>query len=182
MDKKNKCSEKTKRKIASALCELMDTVPFEKITVSDITTKCNIHRQTFYYHFDGMEEMIAWAFFQKTREACDAITDSRTLLETDECNIQIMNRYANIIKKASKAEEMMFLYTTIQKCASMFLSEYLRKKARFNHVENFDYLMDTWAYAVAARIMEEARKDKPDFAAITEKNYKKIIDAFLSIK
>ena len=175
-------ANKTKKAIVDSYLDLINDDNYEKVSVTDLVEKCSISRQTFYYHFDGMEEMIAWAFFQKTREACDAITDSRTLLETDECNIQIMNRYANIIKKASKAEEMMFLYTTIQKCASIFLSEYLRKKARFNHVENFDYLMDTWAYAVAARIMEEARKDKPDFAAITEKNYKKIIDAFLSIK
>lgn len=60
MDKNNKCSEKTKRKIASALCELMVTVPFEKITVSDITTKCNIHRQTFYYHFQDRYELLDW--------------------------------------------------------------------------------------------------------------------------
>ena len=31
------CSEITKRKIAAALKELMQTTPFEKITVSDIS-------------------------------------------------------------------------------------------------------------------------------------------------
>ena len=45
------CSEITKRKIAAALKELMQTTPFEKITVSDISNKCEMHRQTFYYHF-----------------------------------------------------------------------------------------------------------------------------------
>ena len=42
------CSEITKRKIAAALKELMQTTPFEKITVSDISNKCEMHRQTFF--------------------------------------------------------------------------------------------------------------------------------------
>ncbi|MGN0531461.1 MAG: TetR family transcriptional regulator [Eubacterium sp.] len=175
-------ANKTKKAIVNSYLDLINDDNYEKVSVTDLVEKCNISRQTFYYHFDRMEEMIAWAFFQKTKEACDAITDKRSLLEANEPNIQAMNRYANIIKKATKADEIMFLYTTIQKCASAFLSDYLRKKARFSHVENFDCLMDTWAYAVSARIIEEARKDNPDFAAITEKNYKKIIDAFMSIK
>ena len=56
------CAIKTKKKLAGALKELMKTSTFDKITVSDITEKCNVHRQTFYYHFQDRYELLDWIF------------------------------------------------------------------------------------------------------------------------
>lgn len=60
MDKNSACAIKTKTKMAVALKELMGEMPFEKITVSDITEQCRIHRQTFYYHFQDRYELLNW--------------------------------------------------------------------------------------------------------------------------
>lgn len=60
MNENLSCSEITKRKIAYALKELMQVMPFEKITISNITEKCDIHRQTFYYHFQDRYELLDW--------------------------------------------------------------------------------------------------------------------------
>lgn len=59
------CSEATKLKIGLALKELMKTTQFEKITVSDITDKCNIHRQTFYYHFQDRYDLLDWLLYNE---------------------------------------------------------------------------------------------------------------------
>ena len=56
------CAIKTKKKLAGALKELMKTTTFDKITVSDITEKCDVHRQTFYYHFQDRYELLDWVF------------------------------------------------------------------------------------------------------------------------
>ena len=37
--------------LETALKDIMRQTPFEKITVSDITNRCQLNRQTFYYHF-----------------------------------------------------------------------------------------------------------------------------------
>lgn len=60
MRDKNKlsCSEATKLNIAEALKTLMKTRSFDKISVSDITSQCCIHRQTFYYHFADKNELL----------------------------------------------------------------------------------------------------------------------------
>lgn len=59
------CSELTKRKIAASLKELMESTPFEKLTVSDITNHCDIHRQTFYYHFQDRYELLDWLLYNE---------------------------------------------------------------------------------------------------------------------
>ena len=60
MSGKNKlaCSKETERNIADALKDLMLSKSFEKISVSDITDCCGIHRQTFYYHFADKYELL----------------------------------------------------------------------------------------------------------------------------
>ena len=52
----------TKRALASALKELMESTPFAKITVSDICAKCNMNRKSFYYHFKDKFDLVNWIY------------------------------------------------------------------------------------------------------------------------
>ncbi|MCR5544371.1 MAG: dihydroxyacetone kinase transcriptional activator DhaS [Eubacterium sp.] len=55
-------SEITKRAIADSLKELTKTKPFDKISVKDISEKCGINRQTFYYHFIDKFDLLEWIY------------------------------------------------------------------------------------------------------------------------
>ena len=50
----------TKFAIAFAFKELLLEKSIDKITINDITEKCGINRQTFYYHFHDIYELIEW--------------------------------------------------------------------------------------------------------------------------
>lgn len=45
-------------KIADGLLELMNEMPFEKITVSDIVREAGVGRASFYRHFDSKEAVV----------------------------------------------------------------------------------------------------------------------------
>ena len=47
----------TKMAIAFAFKELLLEKPLNKITVNDIAEKCEMNRQTFYYHFHDTLEL-----------------------------------------------------------------------------------------------------------------------------
>ncbi len=55
----------TKLTIANVFKELMTKKPFEKITISDITSACGLNRQTFYYHFRDKYELLNWIFYNE---------------------------------------------------------------------------------------------------------------------
>lgn len=55
----------TKRAIATGLKELVDEKPFNKISIRDITEKCGLNRQTFYYHFQDKYELVNWIYYQE---------------------------------------------------------------------------------------------------------------------
>ena len=54
----NRQVQRTKGWIFEALMLLMDEKPYGKITVSDITEKAGIARQTFYRNYSGKDEVI----------------------------------------------------------------------------------------------------------------------------
>ena len=61
--------------LETALKEIMRQTPFEKITVSDITNRCQLNRQTFYYHFADKYALLGQIYKQ---EIFDPFTDGLT--------------------------------------------------------------------------------------------------------
>lgn len=70
MPKNNKlgCSYSTQLKLAASLKQLMETQSFDKLSVSDITNNCSLHRQTFYYHFEDKYELLDWMVYKELVE------------------------------------------------------------------------------------------------------------------
>ena len=55
-------SDLTKQALIASFKKLLETEPFDKITISDITNDCGLSRQTFYYHFRDIFDMIRWIY------------------------------------------------------------------------------------------------------------------------
>lgn len=62
MEKKSSTSEQTRQALADALKELMAQKPIDKITIHDLTDRCGIRRQNFYYHFEDVYDLMRWMF------------------------------------------------------------------------------------------------------------------------
>ena len=50
----------TKQKIARALRQLMSERPLSKITVQDLMERAQMKRQSFYYHFQDIYDVLGW--------------------------------------------------------------------------------------------------------------------------
>lgn len=62
----------TKQQLANALKNIMCEKSLEKITIKDLVNYCGVNRQTFYYHFKDIYDLLEWIY--KT-EAIDSIKD-----------------------------------------------------------------------------------------------------------
>lgn len=54
--------DSTKELLASCFKELMQKMPFDKITIKMITNKAGLIRPTFYKHFQDKYELVEWIF------------------------------------------------------------------------------------------------------------------------
>ena len=71
-------SNQTKRLLAQSLMDLMMTTPLEKISVNDIVDHAGVGRNTFYYHFEDIPDLIQWVLYQEMEivlEECIAKKD-----------------------------------------------------------------------------------------------------------
>ena len=62
---------KTKWKLAEALKKLMKEKSLHKITIQDIVEESGLTRQSFYYHFHDICEIIEWICKNTLLEKCD---------------------------------------------------------------------------------------------------------------
>ncbi len=62
-------SNLTCKGLAAAAVSLLEERPLDKITVKDITDRCGLTRNTFYYHFQDIYDLLGYIF----REEADAI-------------------------------------------------------------------------------------------------------------
>ncbi len=57
----------TKQAMYHALKKLITTKSINKITIKDITDTCGLNRQTFYYHFKDIYDLLEWSFQDEFR-------------------------------------------------------------------------------------------------------------------
>lgn len=55
-------SQITKKALSASLKKLLSQKPLDKITVIDIVEDCEVNRQTFYYHFQDIYDLVEWMF------------------------------------------------------------------------------------------------------------------------
>lgn len=55
-------TSQTKMQLANSLKEIMKKVPFHNITVRNVADDCKVNRQTFYYHFKDMYDLLEWIY------------------------------------------------------------------------------------------------------------------------
>jgi probable dihydroxyacetone kinase regulator len=68
-------SQTTKKALAMSFKKLLEKKSLDSITVVDITEDCEVNRQTFYYHFRDIYDLIDWIY---TCEASKALGGKKT--------------------------------------------------------------------------------------------------------
>lgn len=106
-------SQTTKKALAASLKKLLDEKPLDKITVVDIVEDCEVNRQTFYYHFQDIYDLVEWIY---TNEATKALDGKKTYDTWQQGFLQIF-KYA--------LSNRSFVMNTYHSVSREFLENYL---------------------------------------------------------
>ncbi|MCI8326468.1 MAG: TetR family transcriptional regulator, partial [Lachnospiraceae bacterium] len=90
---------KTKEKIAAAVKDLMRQKSIRKITVQDIMDETGMKRQSFYYHFQDIYDVLEWICSRELIYKVDVGTTFEEwlmdLMETIEADRSFYRKLAN---------------------------------------------------------------------------------------
>ena len=61
----------TSKAIEESFIRLLNERPLDKITIKDIVDDCGISRNTFYYHFQDIYDLVEWSCLEDARKALE---------------------------------------------------------------------------------------------------------------
>ena len=101
----------TKEIIAKTFTELLDEKPMSKITVKDIVERCGVNRNTFYYHFKDIPDVVEFILKKKWDEILEHPQDRASILEC-------MEEMADLVRNNRKV--MLNVYRSVKKDTFLF--------------------------------------------------------------
>ena len=96
----------TKEIIIRTLFELLNEKPLVKITVKDIVERCGVNRNTFYYHFRDISDVVECALLREVDQVFERPVEVDSVLECLEVLV-------NLIGENKKA--MLHIYCSVQR-------------------------------------------------------------------
>ena len=160
-------SQTTKKALAASLKKLAAKKPIDKITVIDIAEDCEVNRQTFYYHFQDIYDLVEWTF---TSESLRAMEGNRTydtwqkgFLYVFEYALKNKEFVTCVYHSVSREHLESYLYReTYQLLISVVEEKVVGMSVR---EEDKKFIADFYKYAFVGTVMEWIRigmKEKPE--------------------
>ena len=72
----------TRQLLADSLKKLVQKKPLEKITIKELVEDCGVNRQTFYYNFQDIYDLLAWIFKEDHQKLLEPILASDDVLNS----------------------------------------------------------------------------------------------------
>lgn len=115
--------------IAGSFYDLTQKKPVDKITVKDLVESCGISRQTFYYHFQDILEVIEWTTEQAIQVSLEASLKAETPEEAMGVLIRATAREYRLIQKMLNSQKREFVDRLLVESVEKYLVGILRYKA-----------------------------------------------------
>lgn len=153
-----------KSMIADAFVKLAREKNIDKITVKDLVEECSISRQTFYYHFQDLLDVIEWSteqafadLLERSLQADDPETVMREFIDASEDASALLQKLLHS-QKREQIERLLVrsIRTYLQEMASR------RGPAADLSYEDAEVALDFSTYGVVGLLLENCGKKGVD--------------------
>ncbi len=164
----------TKSALCDSLKKLCEQKPFDKISISDITGECGLNRQSFYYHFQDMMDVIEWSLkqheevlLQQSLKASSMWDALRILVSSIEDRPEIINK---LMSSQKREQTQKLLLST----ARSYLREMISHQQLCSHLKHSDIETSLTFYscALVGVLIENSTKRNLDLDILTDQLYR----------
>ena len=160
-------SDITKRAISASLKKLLGEKTFSNITVLDIADDCGINRQTFYYHFQDIYDLVEWTCIEDTEKVLKENRTYDTWQEGFSAVFDLAKKDKVFIDNIYRSVSLEMLEQYLYRLVYPLLKNVVDEKAKNYSVrdENKKYIADFYKYAFVGVLLDWVRhdmKESPD--------------------
>lgn len=126
-DGNNRLAIRSQRWLVSSLCELMEEIPYEKITIGQICGRADLSRQTFYNLFGSKDEILRFGLRDAYEECFRGLADKETLAADDvvESFLDVVENTQALLDAIIKNDLGGILSEEISRCVGMFAGRFV---------------------------------------------------------
>ena len=131
---------------------------------------CGISRQTFYYHFNDISEMLTYAFRTETEAICKVQVVGKWM-ESAMLYADFLTRYDNTLRKAARSDSFIFVYGLLYQSFYDYITSYITKKSGKDPLaaDEGRFAMACAAHSFSGLVVDEITKEASDYEALAEK-------------
>ena len=146
----------TKKALADALKKMMVIKPIDKITVNDLVETCGVSRQTFYYHFDDVYDLLEWVF----EEDANANLPKEVVYDNWKQDVTLWFKYLsdnaafalNVYNSNSRLYMLRYIRGRLRDCIRSF-SEIVAEDRTIDR-QDFEFIVEFYSHIVVGLIAQ----------------------------
>ena len=146
----------TKKALADALKKMMAIKPIDKITVNELVESCGVSRQTFYYHFDDVYDLLEWVF----EEDANANLPSKVVYDNWKHDVMLWFKYLsdnsafalNVYNSNSRMYMLHYIRSRLRGCIRSF-SEIVAEDRAIDR-QDFEFIVEFYSHIVVGLIAQ----------------------------
>lgn len=157
----------TKRALEQALKSVLKTKNLKKVTIQDIADECGINRNTFYYHFKDIYDLVEWICIEDGKKA---LSQYRQYDNWENGTIGLLNMMLenkafveNVYRNVGRERMESFLFPQIKQVIASIVYEEAEGISVTDEEKEFAAEMYQYIFVgVILRWIHEGMKDNPD--------------------
>jgi AcrR family transcriptional regulator len=160
--------------IADAFLKLSKEKNIDKITVKDIVDECGISRQSFYYHFQDILEVIEWSAeqaFQKLLERSMETDDAEAVFQDF---ITASDEASAMLRKLLNSQKREQVERLMVRSVRAYLQELIRRKGPIADIpyEDAEAALSFCTYGIVGLLLEYCEKKDVDRERLARQMYR----------
>ena len=153
--------------------ELAKEKEYTKISIVDLTERCSVSRQAFYYHYKSIDDMVIKNVNKEIDNICNNINESDSWHDCATKFIEAVEKYKFIIKSALCSKKSLDAIDLLNKSTEKFIRAFIKSRRKEDKFS--DFLYTCCQYTFTGLIISEMKNDSPNLMNILNKIDERII-------
>lgn len=153
--------DKTKKKIASSMMDLLKKKPIDKITITDITVNCDMSRQLFYRYFVDKYDLINWMYEEDCGSVIYTGEEKFSLESWIKYILDVIEEKKNFYIHAIQNDTEKIFEKLILDKTRFYLSNIIKYKTSSELTKQLEFLIEMTARSLVDMIIFEIKNELP---------------------
>lgn len=157
-------AKQTQKFIMSTFMQLLENESLDKITVRDIVEECEINRNTFYYHYSDIYDLLDDVFRVEAEKFLEQDVDDNTTFGEEYARAaQFVLKYRKAILHIYDSKKRDVLENYLEMMAFSFINRFVKKESEGYVLsdDDVDYITGFYTHAIVGNTIEWIKRKLP---------------------